>query len=72
MRALWVLVVVFVGLVSFPLANVIEREAITPFERGQGIVLPDWSARGHLIVFERAEMTGNIWLLDRRREQSDR
>jgi predicted aspartyl protease len=41
MRALWVLVVVFVGLVSFPLANVIEREAVTPFERGQGaIVLP--------------------------------
>ena len=26
---------------------------------------PDWSARGDLIVFERAEMTGNIWLLDR-------
>lgn len=40
MHALWVLVVVFVGLVSFPLANVIEREAVTPFERGQGIVLP--------------------------------
>ena len=41
MRALWVLVVVFVGLVSFPLANGIEREAVTPFERGQGaIVLP--------------------------------
>jgi predicted aspartyl protease len=41
MRALWVFVVVFVGLVSFPLANVIEREAVTPFERGQGaIVLP--------------------------------
>jgi Tol biopolymer transport system component len=27
---------------------------------------PDWSARGDLIVFERAEMTGNIWLLDGR------
>lgn len=41
MRALWVLVVVFVGLVSFPLANAIEREPVTPFERGQGaIVLP--------------------------------
>jgi Tol biopolymer transport system component len=26
---------------------------------------PDWSARGDLIVFERSEMTGNIWLLDR-------
>lgn len=25
---------------------------------------PDWSARGDLIVFERSEMTGNIWLLD--------
>ena len=24
---------------------------------------PDWSARGDLIVFERSEMTGNIWLL---------
>ena len=30
---------------------------------------PDWSARGDLIVFERAEMTGNIWLLDRRNDQ---
>ena len=29
---------------------------------------PDWSARGDLIVFERSEMTGNIWLLDRRVE----
>jgi Tol biopolymer transport system component len=27
---------------------------------------PDWSARGDLMVFERAEMTGNIWLLERR------
>jgi Tol biopolymer transport system component/DNA-binding winged helix-turn-helix (wHTH) protein len=27
---------------------------------------PDWSTRGDLIVFERSEMTGNIWLLDRR------
>lgn len=27
---------------------------------------PDWSSRGDLIVFERAEMTGNIWLLDLR------
>jgi Tol biopolymer transport system component len=27
---------------------------------------PDWSARGDLVVFERSEMTGNIWLLDRR------
>ena len=27
---------------------------------------PDWSARGDLIVFERSEMTGNVWLLDRR------
>ena len=26
---------------------------------------PDWSTRGDLIVFERSEMTGNIWLLDR-------
>jgi Tol biopolymer transport system component/DNA-binding winged helix-turn-helix (wHTH) protein len=26
---------------------------------------PDWSARGDLIVFERSEMTGNIWLLNR-------
>jgi Tol biopolymer transport system component len=26
---------------------------------------PDWSARGDLIVFERSEMTGNIWLIDR-------
>jgi Tol biopolymer transport system component/DNA-binding winged helix-turn-helix (wHTH) protein len=26
---------------------------------------PDWSARGDLVVFERSEMTGNIWLLDR-------
>jgi len=29
---------------------------------------PDWSARGDLIVFERSEMTGNIWLIDRRVE----
>jgi Tol biopolymer transport system component/DNA-binding winged helix-turn-helix (wHTH) protein len=28
---------------------------------------PDWSARGDFIVFERAEMTGNIWLLDRQK-----
>jgi Tol biopolymer transport system component len=28
---------------------------------------PDWSARGDLIVFERSEMTGNIWLLARRK-----
>jgi len=28
---------------------------------------PDWSARGDLVVFERSEMTGNIWLLDRRK-----
>ena len=27
---------------------------------------PDWSARGDLLVFERSEMTGNIWLIDRR------
>ena len=27
---------------------------------------PDWSARGDLVVFERSEMTGNIWLIDRR------
>lgn len=41
MRALWVLVAVWAGLVSFPLANAIERDAVTPFERGQGaIVLP--------------------------------
>jgi Tol biopolymer transport system component len=26
---------------------------------------PDWSSRGDLVVFERSEMTGNIWLLDR-------
>jgi predicted aspartyl protease len=40
MRALWVLVVVFVGLVSFPLANVVEREAVTPFETGgQGSII---------------------------------
>jgi Tol biopolymer transport system component len=24
---------------------------------------PDWSARGDLIVFERSEMTGNIWTM---------
>jgi Tol biopolymer transport system component len=29
---------------------------------------PDWSARGDVVVFERSEMTGNIWLLDRRRK----
>jgi len=29
---------------------------------------PDWSARGDLIAFERSEMTGNIWLLDRRKK----
>lgn len=41
MRALWVLVAVWAGLVSFPLANAIERDSVTPFERGQGaIVLP--------------------------------
>ena len=40
MRALWVLVVVFVGLVSFPLANVVEREAVTRFETGgQGSII---------------------------------
>jgi len=27
---------------------------------------PDWSARGDLVVFERSEMTGNIWLLNRK------
>jgi Tol biopolymer transport system component/DNA-binding winged helix-turn-helix (wHTH) protein len=26
---------------------------------------PDWSTRGDVVVFERSEMTGNIWLLDR-------
>ena len=25
---------------------------------------PDWSARGDLIVFERSEMTGNIWTME--------
>jgi Tol biopolymer transport system component/DNA-binding winged helix-turn-helix (wHTH) protein len=25
---------------------------------------PDWSARGELVVFERSEMTGNIWLMN--------
>jgi Tol biopolymer transport system component len=25
---------------------------------------PDWSSRGDLVVFERSEMTGNIWMLD--------
>jgi Tol biopolymer transport system component/DNA-binding winged helix-turn-helix (wHTH) protein len=28
---------------------------------------PDWSARGDLIVFERSEMTGNIWVIRARR-----
>jgi Tol biopolymer transport system component len=27
---------------------------------------PDWSARGDLIVFERSEMTGNIWIIGAR------
>jgi TolB protein len=27
---------------------------------------PDWSRRGDLVVFERAEMTGNIWQLSLR------
>jgi Tol biopolymer transport system component len=27
---------------------------------------PDWSSRGDLVVFERSEMTGNIWLLHRK------
>jgi Tol biopolymer transport system component/DNA-binding winged helix-turn-helix (wHTH) protein len=27
---------------------------------------PDWSARGDLVVFERSEMTGNIWMLARK------
>jgi Tol biopolymer transport system component len=31
---------------------------------------PDWSARGDLVVFERAEMVGNVWLLTRRAAQS--
>ena len=32
MRALWMLVVVFVGVVSFPQASAVEREGVTPFE----------------------------------------
>jgi Tol biopolymer transport system component len=27
---------------------------------------PDWSRRGDLVVFERAEMAGNIWQLELR------
>ena len=48
-----------------------EREMTAPGPPRVFVRYPDWSARGDLIVFERAEMTGNIWLLDRRREQSD-
>ena len=44
-----------------------RERAITPPGPPRVFVrYPDWSARGDLIVFERAEMTGNIWLLDRR------
>jgi Tol biopolymer transport system component/DNA-binding winged helix-turn-helix (wHTH) protein len=44
-----------------------RERAITPPGPPRVFVrYPDWSARGDLIVFERSEMTGNIWLLDRR------
>ena len=40
MRALWMLVVVFVGFGSFPQASAVEREGVTPFEtRGQGSII---------------------------------
>jgi Tol biopolymer transport system component/DNA-binding winged helix-turn-helix (wHTH) protein len=44
-----------------------EREITLPGPPRVFVRYPDWSARGDLIVFERAEMTGNIWLLDRSR-----
>ena len=44
-----------------------ERTIASPGPPRVFVRYPDWSARGDLIVFERAEMTGNIWLLDRAR-----
>ena len=48
-----------------------ERAITPPGPPRVFVRYPDWSARGDLIVFERAEMTGNIWLLDRREHASD-
>jgi TolB protein len=44
-----------------------ERAMTEPGPPRVFVRYPDWSARGDLVVFERSEMTGNIWLLDRRR-----
>lgn len=45
-----------------------RERAITPPGPPRVFVrYPDWSARGDLVVFERAEMVGNIWLLERRK-----
>ena len=40
-----------------------EREMTAPGPPRVFVRYPDWSARGDLIVFERAEMTGNIWVI---------
>jgi Tol biopolymer transport system component len=40
-----------------------DREITSPGPPRVFVRYPDWSARGDLIVFERSEMTGNIWLL---------
>jgi Tol biopolymer transport system component/DNA-binding winged helix-turn-helix (wHTH) protein len=44
-----------------------ERVIMPPGPPRVFVRYPDWSARGDLIVFERSEMTGNIWLLERAR-----
>jgi Tol biopolymer transport system component/DNA-binding winged helix-turn-helix (wHTH) protein len=41
-----------------------RQGTITPPEPARGYVrYPEWSPRGDVVVFERAEMRGNIWLL---------
>jgi Tol biopolymer transport system component/DNA-binding winged helix-turn-helix (wHTH) protein len=41
-----------------------RETVLTPPERpGVYVRYPDWSRRGDTVVFERAEMTGNIWQL---------
>ncbi|HEY6507443.1 MAG TPA: hypothetical protein VIY56_05480, partial [Vicinamibacterales bacterium] len=41
-----------------------EQSIVPPAPPRVFLRYPDWSPTGELVVFERAEMTGNIWLLD--------
>jgi Tol biopolymer transport system component len=51
---------------AFDLDGGIERMITPPGPPRVFVRYPDWSPCGDLIVFERSEMTGNIWLFDRR------